>query len=54
MDELSETWPPEFSSDKLAGLEITWIAGSLMVVTVGKDGMTEGVLRGDVDTAFVG
>ena len=30
------------------------MASSLVVVAAGEDGATEGVLRGDVDTTFVG
>ena len=36
------------------GLEITGVTSSLVVVAVGEDGMTEGVLRRNIDTIFVG
>ena len=50
---MGKTRPPELSSDKLASLEITRVTGGLMVVTAGKDGVTERVLRGDIDMTFV-
>ena len=50
---LCETWPPEFGSNELTSLEITGVANGLMVMTAGKDGMTEGILQWDIDTAFV-
>ena len=39
-----KTWPLEFSSDKLAGLEITGVSDGLMVMTLGEDRSMEGVL----------
>ena len=51
--EVGKTWPPEFSSDKLLGLEITRVSGSFMVMTLGKDRVMEGVIQGNVDMTFV-
>ena len=51
---LCETRPPELRGDELAGLEVTRVTGGFMVVAAAEDGATEGVLRGDVDTTFVG
>ena len=53
-DLLCETWPPEFGGDELAGFEVPGVASGLMIVAVGKDGATEGVLWGDIDVTFVG
>ena len=46
--------PPEFSCDELAGFQIAGVTGSFMVVTTLEDGVAEGVVIGDVDTALVG
>ena len=54
MHKVREARPPEFSSDKLASLEVTGMAGGFMIVAAGKDGTMEGVLRGDIDVTFVG
>ena len=53
MHELHETWPPKLRGDELVSLEITGVAGGLVVMAAGKDGAAEGVLQGNVDTAFV-
>ena len=54
MHKLCETWPPELGSNELVGLEVTRVAGSFVVVAVGEDGATEGVLWRDIDATFVG
>ena len=54
MHKLCEAWPPKLRGDELASLEITGVAGSLVVMAAGKDGAMEGVLWGNVDMAFVG
>ena len=51
---LRETRPPEFRGDELASLQITGVAGSLVVVAAGKDRAAEGVFGGNVDATFVG
>ena len=52
--ELRETRPLKLGGDELASFEVTQVASSLVVVAAGKDGATEGVLRGNIDTTFVG
>ena len=52
--ELCETQPPELRGNKLVSFEITWMTSSLMVMTMGEDGTTEGGLWGNIDTTFVG
>ena len=52
--ELHETRLPELRSDELVSLEVSWVAGGLMVVAAGEDRATEGVLRGNVDVTFIG
>ena len=49
-----EAWPPELSSDKLAGLKEAWVAGRHVIVALFKDRTAEGVIRRDIDMAFVG
>ena len=51
---LCKTRPPEFRGDKLAGLEITRMSGSVMVMAVGKDRALEGIFWGNIDMTFVG
>ena len=50
---LCKAQPPEFRGDKLVGLEVTRVTGGLMVMAVGKDGATEGILWGNVDMILV-
>ena len=50
---LCETRPPKLSGDKLASLEIARVTSGLVVMAAGEDGMAEGVLRRDIDMAFV-
>ena len=51
---LRETQLSEFSSDELISLEIPRVTSGLVVVTLGKDRVTERVIRRDVDMTFVG
>ena len=51
--ELCKAWPPELHSNELAGLEISKMAGSLMVMVTGKDRATEGVFGGNIDMTFI-
>ena len=53
MHELCKAQPPEFSSDKLTSFEVTRVTSSLVVMTVGEDRLTEGILWGNIDTTFV-
>ena len=50
---LCKAWPSELSSDELAGLEITGVTGSLMVMAMDKDGMAEGGIQRDIDVILV-
>ena len=50
---LCKTWPPEFSGYKLASLQITGMTSGVMVMTLGEDRSTEGVVWGNVHMAFV-
>ena len=45
---LRETQPPKFGSYELAGLEITGMTGSLMIMVASKDGVMEGILWGNI------
>ena len=45
--------PPEFSSNKLGGFEVTEVSSSLVVMTAGEDGVMKGVIQRNVDMAFV-
>ena len=46
--------PPELRGDKLAGLKVTWVASSLMIVAANKDGLSKRGIGGNVNTSFVG
>ena len=50
---LCEARSPEFSSDKLVGLGITGVTGSLMVMATDKDRAVEGGIWGDTDAILV-
>ena len=45
--------PPELGGNELVSFEITGMTSSLVVMTVGEDGVTEGTLWGNVDMAFI-
>ena len=51
--ELGKTQPPEFGGYELAGFEITRMTGGLVVMALCKDGVMEGILRGNIDTTLV-
>ena len=53
MYELCKTRPPKLRGDKLVSLEVTWVTDGLMVMAMGKDGVAEGSIGGNVDTTFV-
>ena len=53
-DEGGESRPPKFSGDQLACFQETGVAGRLVIMAACKNGVAEGVICGDVDTAFVG
>ena len=46
--------PPKFRGDKLAGLEVTWVAGSFMIVAAKKDGPPKRGIGRNVNTPLVG
>ena len=45
--------PPELGGDKLAGFKVTWVASSLMIVAMNKDGPLKRGVGGNVNTSFV-
>ena len=49
-----EAGPPKFRDDKLAGLKVTWVAGSFMIVAMKKDGLPKRGIGRNVNTSFVG
>ena len=53
-DKGGEPGPPKFGGDKLAGFQEAGVAGGLVVMAAGKNGSSEGIVRRDVDAAFVG
>ena len=50
---LYKAWPSELSSNELAGLEITGVTGSFMVMATDKDRTVEGGIWGDIDAILV-
>jgi len=48
-----ETGPPEFGGDKLSGFKVSGVSGCFVVMTPSEDGMTNGVIVGDVCSALV-
>ena len=50
---LHETWPSEVGGNKLTGFKVSWVAGGLVIMVTGKDGVIEDVIRGNVDVAFI-
>ena len=53
-DEESKTGPPELGGDQLSGFQEAGVSGGFMIVASCKDGAAEGVVGGDIDTAFIG
>ena len=53
LHKLCEALSPEFSSDKLVSFEITRVSSSFMIMAAGEDGVVEGALWENVDTAFI-
>ena len=54
MNKGDKAWPPEFGSNKLTSFKEARVAGKFVVMTSFKDGMAEGVVSRDINTAFVG
>ena len=46
--------PPEFGGDELADFKVTWMASSLMIMAMNKDGPLKRGVGGNVNTFFVG
>jgi len=49
----SESRPPKLGSDQLAGFKVSWVSGGFVIMTSFKDGMADGVVIRDIDSAFV-
>ena len=49
-----ESRPPEFGGDQLSSFQETGMPGRLMIMAPLKDGTAKGIVRGNVDTAFIG
>ena len=49
----SEARPTEFGSDQLASFQEAGVTGGLMIVATLEDGTAEGIVRRDIDAAFV-
>ena len=48
-----EAGPPEFGGDQLSRFQETGMTSGFMIMAALEDGTAEGVVRGDVDAAFV-
>ena len=53
-DERGKARPPKLSGDQLSGFQEARVSGGFMIVASCKDGAAEGVVGGDIDTAFIG
>ena len=53
-DEGGESGPPEFGGDQLSGFQETGMSGRLMIMAPLKDGAAKGIVRGNIDMAFIG
>ena len=54
VDEGSKAGPPELGGDQLSGFQEAGMSGGFVIVAACKDGAAEGVISGDIDTAFIG
>ena len=54
VDEGSKAGPPEFGGDQLSGFQEAGMSGGFVIMASFQDGATKGVIRGDIDTAFIG
>ena len=50
----SKARPPKFSCDELASFQVARVASGFVVMAALEDGVTEGVVIGDIDTVLVG
>ena len=48
-----EAGPPEFGRDQLASFQEARMTGGVVIVAAVENGASEGIIRGDVDAAFV-
>ena len=48
-----EAGPPEFYGDQLTSFQEAGVTGGFVIVATLEDGTAEGVIRGDIDAAFV-
>ena len=46
--------PPELGRNKLSGFEITWMAGTVVVMAMLQNSVLEGVVIWDIDAALIG
>ena len=53
-DKLHETRPPEFCYNKLMGFKVTWVASSLMVITLVNSTLSKCIVWGNVNVSLVG
>ena len=53
-DEGGESGPPEFGGNQLSSFQEAGMSGGLVIMAACKNGAAKGIVRGDVDTAFVG
>ena len=53
MDIGGKAGPPEFGCDELPGFQVAGVTGTLVVVASLEDGVTEGVIIGDIDMALI-
>ena len=49
----SEAGPPKFSGDQLASFQEAGVSGRFVIVAASEDGAAQGIVRGDVDAAFI-
>ena len=49
-----EAGPPEFQRDELSSFEVAGVTGAFVVVASLENGVAEGIVIGDIDTALIG
>ena len=53
-DKGGKAGPPELGGNQLPGFQEAGVPGGFMIVASRQDGTAEGVVGGDIDTAFIG
>ena len=53
VDVLYKTWPPKLRGNKLAGLKITRVSSSFVIMISREDGVMKRILRGYIDMTFI-